>query len=247
MSRSLVDEQTTSSHATLFTIDPPFGLRKHASEGYVQCENKWDDKEWKLEEANIVLKEITQLANLNCTEDSFAVFTFCLPSCIGEWESAFKGHGATRTDVLYFAKDQCARSVSGGLMTEKIQPAVVAYFRKQGSVRDPLFFDITKDSFEDKTLMCAQLRVFPPPIKTSRVGRQEYDSWQKLGSEKLNPSQKSVELARWVVRHFSAPATTVVNLCEGSGTFSVAAAVEGRHSIGLDFEKVMVSLVVSCH
>jgi hypothetical protein len=52
----------------------------------------------------------------------------------------------------------------------------------------------------------------------------------------VNPSQKSVELCQWVVRHFSSPNSTVLSLCDGSGTVGIAALAEGRNVVACDIE-----------
>ena len=49
-----------------------------------------------------------------------------------------------------------------------------------------------------------------------------------------HPTQKPVELARYLVRTYTAEGDTVLDPCFGSGSFLVAAALEGRNAIGIE-------------
>lgn len=49
-----------------------------------------------------------------------------------------------------------------------------------------------------------------------------------------NPTQKSIELERWVIRQYSSPGEAVFSMCCGSGSTLVASALEGRPCIGVD-------------
>jgi DNA modification methylase len=49
-----------------------------------------------------------------------------------------------------------------------------------------------------------------------------------------HPTEKSVELCRWLVRTFTNPGETVLDATMGSGTTLVAAALEGRKGIGIE-------------
>lgn len=53
--------------------------------------------------------------------------------------------------------------------------------------------------------------------------------------EALHPTQKPVELFRYLIRTYTNPGETVLDNCMGSGTTAVAATLEGRDFIG--FEK----------
>lgn len=50
----------------------------------------------------------------------------------------------------------------------------------------------------------------------------------------VHPTQKPVELGRYLVRTFSNPGDVVLDNACGSGSFLVAAALEGRHYIGIE-------------
>ena len=49
-----------------------------------------------------------------------------------------------------------------------------------------------------------------------------------------HPTQKPVELGRYLVRTYTASGDTVLDPCFGSGSFPMAAALEGRHAIGIE-------------
>lgn len=52
-----------------------------------------------------------------------------------------------------------------------------------------------------------------------------------------HPTQKPVELGRYLVRTYTAPNGVVLDNCFGSASFIVAAAIEGRNSIGIEMNK----------
>lgn len=53
-------------------------------------------------------------------------------------------------------------------------------------------------------------------------------------------TQKPVELGRYMVRTYTAPGDLVLDNCFGSGSFLVAAALEGRNSIGIELNEDIV-------
>ena len=52
-----------------------------------------------------------------------------------------------------------------------------------------------------------------------------------------HPTEKSVDLCRWLIRTFTNPGETVLDATMGSGTTLVAAKIEGRNGIGIEREK----------
>jgi len=52
-----------------------------------------------------------------------------------------------------------------------------------------------------------------------------------------HPTQKPVELGRYLVRTYTAPGGVVLDNCFGSASFIVAATMEGRNSIGIELNK----------
>ena len=52
-----------------------------------------------------------------------------------------------------------------------------------------------------------------------------------------HPTEKSVDLCRWLIRTFTNPGETVLDATMGSGTSMVAAELEGRRGIGIELEQ----------
>lgn len=57
-----------------------------------------------------------------------------------------------------------------------------------------------------------------------------------------HPTQKPVSLGRYIVRTYTNPGDMVLDNCCGSGSFLVAAALEGRRFIGMDSDAKMVGI-----
>jgi len=51
-----------------------------------------------------------------------------------------------------------------------------------------------------------------------------------------HPTQKPVDLIRYLVRTFSNPGDTILDCCMGSGTTGVAAVLEGRQFVGIEMD-----------
>lgn len=63
-------------------------------------------------------------------------------------------------------------------------------------------------------------------------------SWQKFNTETgLHPTQKPVDLIRYLIRTYSDPGQLVLDNCIGSGTTAIAAMREGRHYLGFELDK----------
>lgn len=54
------------------------------------------------------------------------------------------------------------------------------------------------------------------------------------GQRSLHPTQKPLELMRWLVRAYSNPGDTILEPFAGSGSTLLAAALEGRNAIGVE-------------
>ena len=52
-----------------------------------------------------------------------------------------------------------------------------------------------------------------------------------------HPTEKSVDLCRWLVRTYTNPGETVLDATMGSGTTGVACALEGREFVGVELER----------
>lgn len=55
----------------------------------------------------------------------------------------------------------------------------------------------------------------------------------------IHPTQKPVRLGKWLIRTYTNPGDTVLDCCCGSGGFVIAAALEGRHAIGMEIDSEM--------
>ncbi len=63
-------------------------------------------------------------------------------------------------------------------------------------------------------------------------------SWQKFNTEVgLHPTQKPVELFRYLVRTYTNEGDTILDNCMGSGTTAIAAIKEKRHFIGFELNE----------
>ena len=63
-------------------------------------------------------------------------------------------------------------------------------------------------------------------------------SWQKFNTEVgMHPTQKPVELFRYLLRTYSNPGDTILDNTIGSGTTAVAALREKRHFIGFELNR----------
>ena len=58
----------------------------------------------------------------------------------------------------------------------------------------------------------------------------------------VHPTQKSVDLYRYLIRTYTNPSETVLDICMGSGTTIEAAIIEGRNSIGIEKEQAYYSI-----
>lgn len=57
------------------------------------------------------------------------------------------------------------------------------------------------------------------------------------GGTGLHPTQKPVDLIRYLIRTYSNDGDVILDNCMGSGTTAVAAALEGRKFIGFETDK----------
>ena len=63
-------------------------------------------------------------------------------------------------------------------------------------------------------------------------------SWQKFNTEVgLHPTQKPVDLFRYLIRTYTNEGDLVLDNCLGSGTTAIACLREKRHFIGFEIEK----------
>lgn len=72
--------------------------------------------------------------------------------------------------------------------------------------------------------------------------RSVVDFSNDIGRRGLHPTQKPIELMRYLVRTYTNPGDVVLDMCCGSGTTLLAAKQEGRHYIGCDREAKYVEI-----
>lgn len=77
---------------------------------------------------------------------------------------------------------------------------------------------------------------------TERYPRSVITFSQDTQNSSLHPTQKPVELMRYLVRTYTQPGGTVLDFAMGSGTTGVAALLEGRNFIGVETEAKYVAI-----
>lgn len=60
--------------------------------------------------------------------------------------------------------------------------------------------------------------------------------------EVVHPTQKPIELGRYFVRTYTKPGEVILDNTFGSGSFLVAALMEGRNFIGIEKMKMLLFL-----
>jgi len=81
-------------------------------------------------------------------------------------------------------------------------------------------------------------RTFTRPQNESAPELRVPSSWQKFNTEVgSHPTQKPVELFRYLVRTYTNEGDTVLDNCMGSGTTAIACIKEKRHFIGFELNK----------
>ena len=78
---------------------------------------------------------------------------------------------------------------------------------------------------------------FRPPRIDSKYGRPEVDALLYSGKIAVNQTQKSVEETCLLVCTLAPGGGSVLSMCNGTGTALVAAALEGRHAVGVDLSE----------
>ena len=61
-------------------------------------------------------------------------------------------------------------------------------------------------------------------------------SHRRNGWKRQHPTEKPLELMRWVIRHYTRPGDVVCDPFMGSGTTGVAALMEGRRFVGIELD-----------
>ena len=84
-------------------------------------------------------------------------------------------------------------------------------------------------------------REFPERPTKNLPNERIPSSWQKFntetGEDKFHPTQKPVDLLRYLVLTYTNEGDTVLDNCMGSGTTAIACIKEHRHFIGFELNK----------
>lgn len=156
---------------------------------------------------------------------------------------AFKEAKGCTVNVMYFEYEKAPYFVKPALNSELVSVLVIGFFdkneREKGHL-DRWYFEGSSEEGEDKYLQGRPVRTWPLLTQTSKYVRPELDTVAKHGDRVVNPTQKTFEEGRWLVRHFCAPKQGVMSLCDGSGTMSIAALREGRDVIAVDYNQTQL-------
>ena len=205
----------------LVLLDPPFGLNKHGAEAWDTADGKWTPS-----------RDVLNYLQGVPLRSTFCLGIYCQVEDIGRWVEALEP-GTRQTGpakghvVISLGRDMTPRLVPGSQ-----SPGVVVYVlvMKYGNGNDAL-------SAEESPLMGRFQYCFQPPRKRSKYGRPEVDALLYAGTQVVNPTQKSLEETRLLVRTLAPRGGSVLSMCNGTGTALVAAAMEGRHAVGVDLSE----------
>ena len=81
------------------------------------------------------------------------------------------------------------------------------------------------------------------PVRYQRIIAQEFTNYPKQiiyfdsDTDTFHPTQKPVDLLRYLIRTYSNEGDTILDNCMGSGTTAVACIREKRHFIGFELNK----------
>ena len=73
---------------------------------------------------------------------------------------------------------------------------------------------------------------------------QQFDVVNNDSADRAHPTQKPVDMMRYFIRTYTKPGDVVLDNTMGSGTTCVAAALEGRRSIGIERERKYFDIAV---
>ena len=83
-------------------------------------------------------------------------------------------------------------------------------------------------SYQRQSPLSVGTALYPTPFKPHYVKTAESEG------EVVHPTQKPIELGRYFVRTYSNPGDVILDNTFGSGSFLVAALMEGRNFIGIE-------------
>ena len=103
---------------------------------------------------------------------------------------------------------------------------------RTGGGAERVKYDLTSTSTS------SNYRNFDKPQTKNASELRVPSSWQKFNTETgLHPTQKPVELFRYLIRTYTNEGELVLDNCIGSGTTAIAALRENRHFVGFESNK----------
>lgn len=203
----------------LVLIDPPFGQNKHGRR------ESWDTPQNKWQPSADVLGCLSSVK----LRPVFCLAIYVLYQDVGAWiEALAEGTASTGTPrgqvLISLGRDGPTQYLSG-----TSSPGSRAYLLvlKFGDGGEAIKAEMSR-------LGGRFLYSFPPPLVDSKYGRTDVDAQLREDGAAVNPTQKSVEETRLLVRTLAPQGGAVLSLCNGTGTALVAAAMEGRMAVGVD-------------
>jgi hypothetical protein len=213
----------------LIYIDPPFGIGKH-SEG----DDSWDELEmkWGYEEVQKVLEGLRKKGRL-FSKEGFCVATYMQTQDVGEFltqmEEWFAGKEQQYCGHVQIAllKDGEAHLRAGVRTNGHFQTLVVL---KVNNGNKTVVADDAGGKLGGRFVFS-----FPHPGRSSRYMRPEMDA-RLIGDQgqDINRTQKSLDECRLIIRLCTPGEGWVLSVCNGTGTAMIAAALEGRSSVGIE-------------
>jgi DNA modification methylase len=137
----------------------------------------------------------------------------------------------------------------------KIQPLrkhedICVFYRSQPEYHPQMTTGKPYDKGNDKGKLTGNYGSFQPKRKKNVTGERYpadvlfleedqpadwyYCKTPTVAGKLLHPTQKPVELGRWLIRTYTSAGQVVLDNCCGAGSFLVAAILEGRRCIGIE-------------
>lgn len=212
-----IEEHLEGIAVNLVLVDPPFGVGKHGPR------ESWDSEKWSPSADILGYLDKVPLASV------FAVALYVLYQDVGAWIEALKP-GTAKTGpskgelLVVLGRDGGAQNLAGTVSPgTRAFVLVMKYGDGAHAVRA-----------EDSRLQGRFQYSFPSPQSASKYGRPEVDSELRDNGAPVNPTQKTIEETRLLIRVLAPRRGAVLSVCNGTGTALVAAALEGRHAVGID-------------
>lgn len=141
------------------------------------------------------------------------------------------------------------KSKSTNFLNAKKQPLrkhedVCVFYKKQPKYFPQMQEGTSYDKGVRKNQLTGSYGVFNPIHVKSEGSRYPSDviyfKTAESEGEVFHPTQKPVALGRYLVRTYTGPGDVVLDNASGSGSFLVAAKLEGRHFIGMELNQETV-------